>query len=714
MKFNLFRKKMSNDYIDILLMHDGDVFINNAYLFFLGRTPDEQGRKKYNLTLSENDGKLKVLHQLQNSKEAENIKRNKKILKSYIFRQRLKKLTLFNFGKFEAKSDKVNKTSIYVSSVKEGSNFRFSELFNMYGFPVLDVPLALSLQEINNLNPDYFFDDENTAFEAITQKKSTFKIKIFEDLKLNSEFYQKMALHYEGIGLHEKAAEVYQLSILFYPSAIAHEHLGNLALNNNKNYQAIEHYKLSIYLEGETEWVYANLASTQSLIGEFEDSINSLIIGINKNPGSRILMLKFDQLIDNYWKAEEQKLECIAVSQNREKLIDIYEKVVHFISEGYRRFFNRNNSGVISSRLNKKRVLIVGLSREAAPQCYRYRIEQKLEQLIHKGFKAETIAWYENQKALDLINFYDLIIFYRTPAFPGVVKLVEYAKSLGKLTYYELDDLLFEPISVPEIETYGGQVSMSIYTSITKDIGSHRAIAGRCHFSIASTKPLLEKLTPLSLYKTGYLHRNGFDKYNQYSSNYESTPENINIFYGSGTLAHNSDFIVEALPALEKILRKYDNVKLIIVGYLSLPESFLLEFDGKVVQRALVKDIASYWTYLAAASINLAVLHDDPLTACKSELKWFEAAAFSIPSILSRTQNYNDIIHDEYDGFIVSGVEQWYKALSRLVENPELRRVVGKRAHERVMADYSIECLSQNIESIFKESLVVHSNLIAK
>ena len=62
-----------------------------------------------------------------------------------------------------------------------------------------------------------------------------------------------------------------------------------------------------------------------------------------------------------------------------------------------------------------------------------------------------------------------------------------------------------------------------------------------CEYAIASTLPLLALLQSLVTSKKGFLHRNGLDSLNIFMSKKEK--EYINIFYGSGTLAHNSDFI---------------------------------------------------------------------------------------------------------------------------------------------------------------------------
>jgi glycosyltransferase involved in cell wall biosynthesis len=135
----------------------------------------------------------------------------------------------------------------------------------------------------------------------------------------------------------------------------------------------------------------------------------------------------------------------------------------------------------------------------------------------------------------------------------------------------------------------------------------------------------------------------------------------------------------------------------------------MAEFEKQIIRLPLVRDLGVYWSYLGASDINLAVLHDDVLTACKSELKWFEAGAFCIPSVVSRTANYLDVIDDGKDGFIVAGEEQWYQALNNLIENPEMRKQVGLKVNQRVKAEYSVAALATNIDDIMKDCIARHS-----
>jgi glycosyltransferase involved in cell wall biosynthesis len=280
---------------------------------------------------------------------------------------------------------------------------------------------------------------------------------------------------------------------------------------------------------------------------------------------------------------------------------------------------------------------------------------------------------------------------------------MEQARSLGKVLIYEIDDLIFDPLYPPEYESYGGNISAGEYGGLLAGMPLFREAAKLCDYAIASTLPLLKRLEPLVQTGRGFLHRNGLDSHNVFGE--PIGKDYINIFYGSGTLAHNSDFIDLVLPALERLLREKKDLRLTIVGHLTLPERFIRKFPGQVVQVEKTRTVEEYWQYLRQADINLAVLHSDPINDTKSELKWFEAACFKVPSIVSNTQNYLDVIREGEDALIAEDEEEWYASLRRLVDDASLRRKIGERAYHRVIREYSLEALSKNIDKILKSIL---------
>src|SRR5262249_14024071 len=126
----------------------------------------------------------------------------------------------------------------------------------------------------------------------------------------------------------------------------------------------------------------------------------------------------------------------------------------------------------------------------------------------------------------------------------------------------------------------------------------------------------------------------------------------ITIFYGSGTKSHKEDFEELAEPALIEMVQRYgDKISIILFGYSVLSDR-LQSIRENLTLIEPNWDIEAYWSVLRPADINIAVLKETPMTQCKSELKWLEAAMFAIPSVVSGTKTHREVIEDGVTGLI--------------------------------------------------------------
>ena len=478
----------------------------------------------------------------------------------------------------------------------------------------------------------------------------------------------------------------------------------------SNRFKAVHHYLKYGHQEGRICSPYSDFQKKH--LGDFPETnhqaIDTIVNEIHGNPRERSLDDYLTTKMHEFWLAKETQLTELAkldtnqTVATRQQLLSETGAAVEFMAESYRKAF-LSLSDALKIKINPRRVLIVGDF--FLPQCIRYRIEQKLEQLSFAVYEASAVSWTLPEKIFQELAFHDVIIFYRTPALPEIVRAIIHARALGKLTFYEIDDLLFEPIYPPPIQSYGSYVSPDSYAGLLKGMALYNNAAKLCEFGIASTQPLVERLSKYVESGMCFLHRNGSDSQNSYSNHRLPDKTNVDIFYGSGTQAHNSDFIDIALPALTVILQKHSHVRLIIVGYLELPTEFCEKFSQQLVQIPIVKSLPSYWSLLSNADINIAVLNRDDINDCKSELKWFEAACFRIPSIVSKTTNYEDVIKQDFDGIMVENTEEWIAAFDHLITDSDKRTKIGTYAFSRVRRDYAIEKLSANLETIIQSAI---------
>ncbi|MGJ7548726.1 glycosyltransferase [Pseudomonas alloputida] len=507
----------------------------------------------------------------------------------------------------------------------------------------------------------------------------------------------------------QQGRNLLQAALGIAPSAEALNKLGSSYMEEGHVSIALRYFEAASDLPGASIWTEFNCALCLNRLHRPDEAIEMLSKGILRNPNHRALYDELDRLVDQKWQDLHAAMLVRVDMQDRDLLIQEACEVVNFIYRAY-----LTASGVDASNsdspiptlgplgdINTDRVLIVGDFH--VPQCVRYRIDQKLEQLQLQGKTATAISWTELQLKQNELALHDVVIFYRVPAVVQVIKAIAQVNATGKLSLYEIDDLLFVPEYPPALESYGGYVSNETYRELTRGMALFNAAARLCRHGIASTEPLRRELQNLVQERRCWLHRNGLDSLNKIRTTDKAAKKHIDIFYGSGTQAHNIDFIEQALPAIERIFNDYSDVRLIVVGYLRLPKAFEQAYEGRYIHLPAIDSVQGYWSLLEQADINIAVLHDDRINSCKSELKWFEAACYGIPSVLSTTENYRDVVKDGEDGYLASSESEWYSALKQLVGDSDLRLSVGQAAQRRATSDYGLEALgkslSKNIES---------------
>lgn len=140
-----------------------------------------------------------------------------------------------------------------------------------------------------------------------------------------------------------------------------------------------------------------------------------------------------------------------------------------------------------------------------------------------------------------------------------------------------------------------------------------------------------------------------------------------------------------ALPALRAIKEKFgDRVMIRVIGDGNFAEPSL-GIKGLPWQKDTELDD------LRAIDIGIMPLPDDDWARGKCGLKGLQYMALGIPPVLSPVGVNTEIVQDGVNGFLAAGVEQWVSALSRLIEDADLRRRMGAEARRTVEEKYSVQ-----------------------
>ncbi|MDX2481764.1 MAG: glycosyltransferase [Desulfuromusa sp.] len=562
-----------------------------------------------------------------------------------------------------------------------------------------EIPPEFNFKEIIELNRRKNIDLKMQDFLNTIAGNANFLFHFKDDFNDNLAVYISLFDFYFRKKNYDKAINIMNCCLMMDDRPEYLELLGNCFLEKKDYVSALSFFTMVDQTKSSKSLLY-NISVCQKELQQPTKALESLVRAIVTYPEVTFQKEKLDEYVNSYWISQLGIHHSLAVRNARVELIEQVHSASQIVYNAYLKLFGVNENPTKILNCNFNRVLIVGDF--IIPQCVRYRIKQKLEQFEFCNTSAEAISWTDIHKNKNLFAFYDIVIFYRVPAVPEVLKMMASVNASGRLSYYEIDDLLFDPDYPPALNSYGGSINIDVYIELIKGMALFNAAARYCRAGIASTKPLAEALKSLVFSGECFVHRNGLDSENEFTEVSKDHKKTIDIFYGSGTLAHNEDFVNLALPALRQVLDKHKNTRLIIAGHLNLPVNFCLEYKKQLIIIPHIKNIKAYWSLLQNADINIAVLSDDKICGCKSELKWFEAACFKVPSVVSSTKNYRDVIHHKEDAFLASSSEEWCEALGALISDARLRKKIGANALERVRHEYSLEYLGENIRDIFK------------
>jgi len=357
-------------------------------------------------------------------------------------------------------------------------------------------------------------------------------------------------------------------------------------------------------------------------------------------------------------------------------------------------------------RLIPQQPTVLLVSETSIPQCFRYRVQQKIEQLQQLNYRVYSVPWTDYATVRHQLHFCHIVILFRVPAFPDVIRLINYAKALKKIVFFDIDDLVFDLNSYSQIiDSLSGRLPEQEIAGLIEGTKLFSEAMSLCDYAIASTPSLAKKMEEIVGSGNGFVHRNGIDALinNYLKFKLPKLPRDyISIFYGSGSRAHDADFELLA-PSLVKILAKHENVRLTIIGYLNLPD-LLLPYTDRI-DRVNYLEIEPYFEFLSQADINIAPLQAGLFADCKSEIKWLEAALLGVPSVVPATQTYVEVLEDGVDALIAATGQDWFERLDALVSNPDLRHTVAENAYNKAQSKYSCSPLANNLKHILTSAI---------
>ena len=331
-------------------------------------------------------------------------------------------------------------------------------------------------------------------------------------------------------------------------------------------------------------------------------------------------------------------------------------------------------------------ILLIDGVENIIPQCTRYRVLNKAEQLRKHGFdvKVVNLSEFELTQAQNASH----IIIYRSPISPELLRLCHLAKDYGKPIFFDIDDLVFDTLYTDQL-SYTKGLPHHEKENYDANVRNYGYMLENCDGAITSTNQLqkeLKKYRSKVLLNRNLASDELISISSQFLKDYSQVSDVIKIGYFSGSISHNENFEL-IKPTIKKLLEKYSNVQLHIVGILDIPKD-MKPFENQIVTHDYV-DWDKLPVLISEVDINLAPLVDSIFNRAKSEIKWIEAALVKVPTVASKIGAFSDMVIDGETGLLATD-DQWFDKLEALVLSPELRQNLAESAYRAVLENCTL------------------------
>lgn len=346
--------------------------------------------------------------------------------------------------------------------------------------------------------------------------------------------------------------------------------------------------------------------------------------------------------------------------------------------------------------LRKKKRLAIMLYRAADTSTFRYRcynVMQYAEQSTQWG----SVYFFENEmeQLSNLLEKASLLIVTRMKWSFKLQGIVVAAKARGTKVLFDVDDMVVDLNILPLLIN---TLNVDIENDVAYDfwfayIARLQQAAGMADGFITTNNFLGEALQkkfgrPFGIIpNTLNREQLNYSRALRKEKEQKKSSKRFTIGYFSGTPSHINDFLLIHQEIIE-LLKRHCNIRLLVVGFMEFPKEMqpYLE-NGQVVFQSLV-DFIELQRLMAQVDINIVPLVSNRFTNCKSELKFFEAAAVNTLTVATPIYTYAKCIRDGQNGFLCKQ-GQWYEVLENIYQNRYDLDALQKQALKDALDTYS-------------------------
>jgi glycosyltransferase involved in cell wall biosynthesis/predicted SAM-dependent methyltransferase len=349
-----------------------------------------------------------------------------------------------------------------------------------------------------------------------------------------------------------------------------------------------------------------------------------------------------------------------------------------------------------------------------------YRVERFVDTLNTIGYSATWMRMEELAGRMSELSNFDALVIWRVSWNSTLAQAVSIIRSRGMKVIFDVDDLMIDP-KFARIKLIDGIRSQFLKE---KSVGDHyskvRETMLAADLCITTTDELAFHMRLAG--KPTFVVPNGFDHITLETSRaaarswLSNRDDLIRIGYAGGSRTHQRDLSV-AIEAIAKILTENTKCRLVLFRsvdglnpLVDIHEFKCMDKLHEQVEWRPLQKLADLPNELARFDINLAPLEvGNVFCEAKSELKFFEAALVSVPTIASPTGPYRRAIEHGKTGFLAATADDWYTCLSKLIDDSSLRESIALKAYHSSLANFGplkrqvqLGCVVDQLEGGFR------------
>lgn len=361
---------------------------------------------------------------------------------------------------------------------------------------------------------------------------------------------------------------------------------------------------------------------------------------------------------------------------------------------------------------NGDKPTIFGLVSDRAG-CGFHRMVNPLSSLERQGLAEIVLVWHGEEKVTSSdfrLKAADFIIAQRVYDTDVLQDLILARDKYNSKIIYEVDDDLEGiPQYNPAWRAFKSRVVRDVLPSYKWAVSKSDAVSTTCQYLANKIGAYSSKVLVMP---------NGIDF--RLLSGRNQFPEEGDrrrlLYWGSAS--HFVDFVI-CMPAVQQIMTRYDDVDLVLFGYMPVQDDFVRTqnygyhvssnrfnfddfyrmFSKRVEFHDFEQGLDQYYRKLPQlhANIALAPLVDNDFNRCRSNLKLVEASAVGLPMICSKVDPYTrdaSKLSDNttYAALLAKRHKDWFTKLDRLLNDRDAQLSIAERnytwAHQLWDIDY--------------------------